>query len=238
MEATDFRSKKTDESEVLLLCLNDCFQTIQPVGRKVVKMTIRELMELVDVAMEDTLPTAKSLMSSGVDVVLEQTVEIDTTVKVYRNGYVACSIGKHVTVFPLHSISETYGYEDICSHDRVNTVSCQDMDCVARLLLEGYDRIDRNCETCYSRKKVSYSAEAEDWSVLADRKDYETDSVNKLFVQELLNLLTDRQKEYIIKYFFEEMQMPEIAAELGISKQAVADGIRLALAKMKKAAGK
>ncbi|NLO89590.1 MAG: YlxM family DNA-binding protein [Clostridia bacterium] len=52
-----------------------------------------------------------------------------------------------------------------------------------------------------------------------------TDRINVLF-DIYGSLLTDKQKELIMMYYFEDLSLAEIAEELGISRQAVFFGLK------------
>ncbi len=196
-------------------------------------MTIKELINLVNVAAEANLPTAKALRESGEEVVLRHIASDGSEVCVYKNGFVTYRVGRHVTVFSVGDVTEDYTFEFVGERKTISAGELEDMDCMVRLIMEGEDRINKNTDVLYGRKKVSYSQEAEDWGVMADTEDQMAKAVDKMFAKSLIGCLTDRQKEYVRRHFFEEEQMKEIGDDLGVSKQAVSDGIRLALAKMK-----
>lgn len=202
-------------------------------GRKVVSMTIKVLLQQVDKAEGEKLPSAKSLRESGVDVVLTHPVGEDTEICVYQNGYVTYRAGCHVTVFPLHDVSGDYTFEFAGERKTVEEKSLDEVDAIVRLVMEGEDRISRNTDVIYGRKKISYSQEAEDWGVMADEVDRIAQTVDRMFAESLMGCLTYRQKVYVRRYFFKDQQMKEIGEALGVSKQAVSDSIRQALAKMK-----
>ena len=189
-------------------------------------MTIKELIDLVNVAAEANLPTAKALRESGEEVVLRHIAGDGSEVCVYKNGFVTYRVGRHVTVFSVGDVTEDYTFEFVGERKTISAGELEDMDCMVRL-------ISKNTDVLYGRKKVSYSQEAEDWGVMADSEDQMAKAVDKMFAKSLIGCLTDRQKEYVRRHFFEEEQMKEIGDDLGVSKQAVSDGIRLALAKMK-----
>ena len=196
-------------------------------------MTIKVLLQQVDRAAEGALPSAKSLRNSGVEVMLQHPVNEDTEICVYQNGYVTYRSGRHVTVFPLHDISGDYTFEFVGERKTISSQKLGEMDAIIRLMMEGEDRISRNTDVIYGRKKISYSQEAEDWGVMADTVDRMEQTVDRMFAESLMECLTERQKEYVRRYFFKDQQMKEIGADLGVSKQAVSDSIRQALAKMK-----
>ncbi len=196
-------------------------------------MTIKELINLVNVEAGVNLPTAKALRESGEEVVLRHVGNDGTEVCVYKNGFVTYRVGRHVTVFSIGDISENYTFEFVGEKKIIPSEELEEMDCIIRLIMEGEDRIERNTDNLYGRKKISYSQEAEDWGVMADTVNRIDQVMDMMFAKTLMNSLTERQKEYVVRYFFEGEQMKDIGTDIGVSKQAVSDSIRSALAKMK-----
>ena len=75
---------------------------------------------------------------------------------------------------------------------------------------------------------------AEDWSELAQE-----DTVLNAFViqeelEELWQLMTERQRMVMKKYYMDQLQEDEIAKELGITQQAVSDTLRKAIRRVRK----
>lgn len=90
------------------------------------------------------------------------------------------------------------------------------------MILEGEDRINRNLETRQQRKSISYSAVSEEWGVLGSLEATVLETaIRKETIQELLGLLTERQKEVVFEYFWEQKSQSEIAEKLGVSHAAV-----------------
>ena len=58
--------------------------------------------------------------------------------------------------------------------------------------------------------------------------------IEKELIKELLQTLTERQKEIIYLYFWEQMNQMDIAKSLGISQQTVAGTIKGSIEIMKK----
>ena len=53
-------------------------------------------------------------------------------------------------------------------------------------------------------------------------------------IAELLDCLTDRQRQIVKLYFFEQLTQQQIADALGIRQQSVTDALRAALKRMRK----
>lgn len=82
---------------------------------------------------------------------------------------------------------------------------------------------------------ISYSVVVEDRKYLIDpRRNCLDDMIEKELIKELLQTLTERQKEIIYLYFWEQMNQMDIAKSLGISQQTVAGTIKRSIEIMKK----
>lgn len=91
-----------------------------------------------------------------------------------------------------------------------------------RLVLEGEDRLSRNHEEKERSWNISYSAISEDWAVMENLAESMMDHlVKQETVAEILQILTDKQKHIIQKYYLQEETQEQISRELGISQQAV-----------------
>ena len=58
--------------------------------------------------------------------------------------------------------------------------------------------------------------------------------VQRDMLSELLDCLTERQREVVTAYFFDGLTQQQIADKLGVSQQAVDNTMRQALKKLKK----
>lgn len=205
-------------------------------------LTLKELRNMVEVAeVQGRVPTARGLMESGTPIVVKEIVDAYTEIVVYRNGLVLYRVGSHATVFPLHPCA---GY----SYDTgIKGSPAQDMTIRAdffeqenwyiRLILEGEDRLAINQDVRMGSKTISYSVVAEDWNVLAV-EDRELERViDRETLKELLQMITDNQRYVVTRYYLEDVAQKEIAAELGVSSQAVSDMIRKAMKRIRKGCG-
>ena len=103
------------------------------------------------------------------------------------------------------------------------------------MILEGEDRINRNLEARQQRKSISYSAVSEEWGVLSSLETTVLETtIRKETMRELLGLLTDRQKEVIVQYFWEQKSQSEIAEKLGVSHAAVSKILTRAINRLRK----
>lgn len=208
----------------------------EPKGRRAVKMlTLRELKQMVEPVDERRrVPTLRAQMESGVPIVVKERLNEQTELIVFANGYVSYRSGRRMTVFPLHSC-RGYHYEMFCGG--VQFIPEEFFDREAwhiRLMLEGEDRLAKNLDVKENRNQVSYSAVSEDWAVLVDAKNNLAEQVvEQEMVEEMLSVLTEKQRAVVIRYYIKEENHREIAADLGISRQAVTDMIAKAIRRIR-----
>lgn len=89
-----------------------------------------------------------------------------------------------------------------------------------RLFLEGgEDRLAKNRETCHKGKVISYHAVSEEWFLLSSLVLPSLEQlIEKEQILELMGLLTERQRDIVILYFYYGETQWEIAKELGITQ--------------------
>lgn len=103
-----------------------------------------------------------------------------------------------------------------------------------RLLLEGEDRLAKNREMCHKEKVVSYHAVSEEWFFLSSPALPPLEQlVEKEQILELMGLLTKRQRDIVILYFYYGETQWEIAKELGITQPTVSQTLMAALRRMR-----
>ena len=103
-----------------------------------------------------------------------------------------------------------------------------------RLILEGEDRLWRNRETREHNNCISYSCISEEWCELADKGQCLLERIiAEETVRELMNLLTERQRQMIHRIYFQQKTQKEVSHELGITVPAVSKCISQAMQKMR-----
>ena len=175
-------------------------------------------------------PTARCLLENGKCVVsMENGREIQLLV--YQEGYALYRIGKYTTVFPVHSCGD-YCYENDGQQICVDASFFERQEWYVRLLLEGEDRLAKNRETCHKGKVVSYHAVSEEWFFLSSPALPPLEQlIEKEQILELMGLLTERQRDIVILYFYYGETQWEIAKELGIT--TVSQTLMAALRRMR-----
>jgi RNA polymerase sigma factor, sigma-70 family len=179
------------------------------------------------------LPTARQLRESGA-VVARERFGGEAEISVYQDGCVLYQVGSRATVFSIRSCGDYFYTSD---GDAVHLPG-QYFDrerWYLRLVLEGEDRLDRNREEKERSRKVSYSAESEEWAVMEDAAEPAIERLARQeTVEEMLQTLTEKQKTVICGYYLQEKTQGQIAEELGISRHAVRDSLLRAVNKIRK----
>ena len=197
-------------------------------------LTLQELKRITDIPKnQGKLPTARQLRESGV-VITKERLGGETEISVYQDGFVLYQTGKYSTVFPLHSCGEYFYISD------GNTVHLPEQffereKWHLRLVLEGEDRLGRNCEERERSRNVSYNAVSEDWAAMADLSESAIEQLARQeTVEEIMQMLTEKQKTVVCGYYLQEKTQGQIAEELGISRHAVRDSLIHAVSKIRK----
>ena len=184
-------------------------------------LTLQELKRIVDVpGFEVKLPTAKQLRSSR-SAIAQKRLGLDSEISAYQSGYALYQVGKHFTVFLLHSCRD-YLYLADGKTVILPEQFFENREWYLRLVLEGEDRLNRNHEEKERSWNVSYSDVSEDWSVMENLAESMLEHLTRQeTVAEILGILSARQKYVIQKYYLQEETQEQISKELGISQQAV-----------------
>lgn len=197
-------------------------------------LTLQELKRITAIPKnQGKLPTARQLRESGV-VIAKERFGGETEISVYQDGFVLYRTGKYSTVFPLHSCGDYFYISD------GNTVHLPEQffdreKWHLRLVLEGEDRLGRNCEERERSRNVSYNAVSEDWAAMADLSEPAIEQLARQeTVEEIMQMLTEKQKTVVCGYYLQEKTQGQIAEELGISRHAVRDSLIHAVSKIRK----
>ena len=200
-------------------------------------MTLKELRELVNMEhAEDRVPSKGMLEKMKAEVIVRERINGDTEIAVYKNGYVLYQAGNGMTVFPIPPC-KSYTYNFVSDKNVLDPELFENENWYIRLMMEGEDRIVDNVRRQENRNSVfSYSDRTEDES--SDLIDRSPGILEKLIQEEMVNeiweLITDKQKEVLYSYYFEEMTQTEIADRLGITQQQACRRLQRTLRRLKK----
>lgn len=92
----------------------------------------------------------------------------------------------------------------------------------------------KNRETCHKGKVISYHAVSEEWFLLSSLVLPPLEQlIEKEQILELMGLLTERQRDIVILYFYYGETQWEIAKALGVSQPTVSQTLMAALRRMR-----
>ena len=201
-------------------------------------LTFRQLREMVGNGTGHKTPTARQLRESGEEPVAVREIGPDGSLSVYPGGYAVYSNGSGTTVVSICECGEyTYrfhdGEDDLPTESRL-LLDGEDWSVV--VALKGEEQIEANLMNRKGDRKGSRQY-VEDWEHI--RVEEEAPEVLDAIIQrdmlsELLDCLTERQREVITAYFFDGLTQQQIADKLGIAKQSVNENLKAAIKKMKK----
>lgn len=201
-------------------------------------LTFRQLREMVGNGAGHKTPTARQLRESGEEPVAVREIGPDGSLSVYPGGYAVYSNGSGTTVVSIGECGEyTYRFHD--GEDGLPTESrllLDGDDWSIAVALKGEEQIEANLMNRKGDRKGGRQYE-EDWEHI--RVEEETPDVLDAIVQrdmlsELLDCLTERQREVVMAYFYDGLTQQQIADKLGVSHQAVDNILKQALKKIKK----
>lgn len=203
-------------------------------------LTLFELKKMVNKAdFKARIPSVKWLVQSGGEIVVRERLDENTEISVYESGYVLYRNGIYATVFPLHTCEE-YIYLSEVDEDFQYPVNILDREnWYIRLMLEGEDRLAHNQDNRMGSKTVSYSAVSEEWAVLGTSGSVLDDLVQRETTTEVLGrilpLMTENQREVMVRMYIDKEEQSAIAEELGVTQQAISDMVRKAKKRVRKA---
>lgn len=196
-------------------------------------MTLQKLKEVTQIPEHEKMPTAKKLKETG-SVVAEKQLENDTWIAAYQNGFALYHACGHSTVFPIHTCG-AYLYVSGSVSSYLPEQFFEKEPWYVRLVLEGEDRLDRNQRAKVQERTVSYSAISEEWEAMGDAGKnplkYLVDRENR---KEILQCLTERQKEAVSLCYFQQKSRKEAAKDLGITSPAVSAILSQAARRLRK----
>ena len=201
-------------------------------------LTFRQLREMVGNGAGHKTPTARQLKDSGEEPVAVREIGPDGSLSVYPGGYAVYSNGSGTTVVSIGECGEyTYRFHD--GEDGLPTESrllLDGDDWSVAVALKGEEQIEANLMNRKGDRKGSRQYE-EDWEhirVEEEAPDVLDAIIQRNMLSELLDCLTERQREVIMAYFFDGLTQQQIADKLGIGRRTVTTTIERSLEKLRK----
>lgn len=210
-------------------------------------MTLQELLVSIPKAAKvERVPSVAQLAREARPVVTD-TMDEETSVTVYSNGFVLYQRGQWVTVYPLHECTD-YTYKNSNVESRVPYAEFRDQPWQVRVLMEGYDRMDHNCDRRREGRAVSIDIDnnQKGWIELSDMGagdalrmiiEREEKAEELEMLRRNLSLLTEKQQKVLFLCVVEGKTRMEVAAEMGTTHQAVTDCLKKSLRRLRKLYG-
>lgn len=187
-------------------------------------LTLRELKNKAETAPSgQKTPIARELRSSR-KLIAERKIGESAGIAACRNGYAVYHAGRDTTVFRIHSCSG-YCYDSGSSPCSIGGRMFDTEAWYLRLVLEGEDRLFRNPASREQGWSVSYSAASEEWCGLYSGYSGAESTLDGIIraetVENLLSMLTERQRRAAVLFYLEQKTERQIAEEPGITAPAV-----------------
>lgn len=210
-------------------------------------MTLEEVLKEIPAARSvKRVPSVIMLAEEGTPVLWDD-LDDDTSATIYSNGFVLYQSGDHATVFPLHDCKD-YEYSGVEEKSFVPYEEFADQPWQIRVFMEGKDRLVHNQRNRGEGRSVSidaYDSEAL-WIELSDQG--EGDPLRIIIEREKrqeemkllyknLSKLTAHQREILLLCVVQGKKREEIAAEMGMTHQAVTDCLTKALRRLRRLYG-
>lgn len=189
-----------------------------------------------------SLPSYRQMEVSGEEIIVCEKVS-DILITVYRNGYVTCRRGKEKTVFRLDDCRDyTYGAALTENEQTVPSNVFENAQWYFRLFIEAEDRLNANYERHLRRYQYSFDDCDNDYCQFLSDNTWEGGNIfqkneKKEQLKKYLKLMTPKQQRVVILYFVYSKGIEEIAAELGVTHQAVSDMLKKAIRRVRKKEG-
>ena len=198
--------------------------------------TLTELINLVPDTSKSPVPTARSLSESQ-QTILFVLCQGNSKLTVYENGYFTYRIGNRVTVQSVHNCTQNVDYVyDNGDRSVLGMEFFANEPFIIRLTLEGERRLEQNQYVRDGSKLLSYDAISQGEAYMVDPHDYTNDvyqSLDKEAILKALRLLTEKQREVVVLYFWYDLSQQEIADKLRVDKSSVRDRLASALNKLR-----
>lgn len=199
-------------------------------------LTLRELKNMAETAPSgQKTPTVRELRSSG-KLIAERKIGESAGIAAYWNGYAVYYAGRDATVFRIHACSG-YCYDSGSSPCSIGGRMFDTEAWYLRLVLEGEDRLFRNLASREQDWNVSYSAESEEWGELYPAYPGAESALDSIIraetVENLLSVLTERQRRAAVLFYLEQKTKRQVAEELGITAPAVSRILAKSLDRMR-----
>lgn len=201
-------------------------------------LTFGELKKITDIPEPGRkTPTAKELRKAA-EPAAEKALRGGAAITAYRSGYAVYSVCRAATVFRIHACGGyCYDHDSGDNPCGIEGTLFDDEAWYLRLVLEGEDRLGRNCGAKGQGQHVSYSSVSEEWGEMASGEEGALERIiRKETVESLLSVLTGKQKLAVRRFYLEQKTKKQIAGELGITAAAVTRILARSVDRMRRSA--
>lgn len=208
------------------------------------KLTLRELLAMISSTAGVSIPTAKALRTSGEPIAVYAVPHF--SISVYPSGFALAVSYKRTTVVRVDECGD-YNYDTLHSElancKKSATPSHIGMDVFwdqpwpVRVTLTAEDQLERNNDGAAWSKNCLHpdvAADVKEYNRSIHGESIEDMAIAKMAKEEMLERLTDKQREAYILYYDEGYTQAEIAEVMGVSQKAVGQHIMLANKKVRK----
>lgn len=208
------------------------------------KMTLRELLTLIAPTAGVSLPTAKALRTSGDPVAVYAVPNF--SISVYPSGFALAVSYKRTTVVRVDECGD-YSYDTLhpelanckksVTPSHIGFEVFLDTAWPVRVMMTAEDQLERNNNGAAWSKICLHpdvAADVKEYNRSVHGESIEEIAIAKMAQEEMLERLTDKQREAYALYYDEGYTMEEIGGMLGISKDAVNDRLHGAVSKVRK----
>lgn len=208
------------------------------------KLTLRELLTMISPTVGVSLPTAKALRESSAPVAVY--VVPNFSMIVYENGFVVAHNTKRLTVIRL-DYCKGYHYDtDLAELARQKNSAAKpdiqfdeflDMPWTVRVMLTAEDRLEENNNNAETRRiseHPQFAADVKQFNRWRHGDSVEDIALGRIRQAEVMEKLTEKQKEVVDLYYREGYTQAEIAEIIGIRRETVLDRLEAALKKIRK----
>ncbi|MBR2282835.1 MAG: sigma-70 family RNA polymerase sigma factor [Ruminococcus sp.] len=208
------------------------------------KITLRELLDITATTAGHPLPTPKALRLSVSPVAVYTTH--DFSMIVYENGFVVAHNAKRHTVFHLDRCKDYHyntAHEDTARQKNSATKpdirfeEFLDMPWTVRVMLTAEDRLEENNNTAEQRRMSEHpqiAADVKQYNKWRYGESVEDIVIGRIMQEEVIEKLTDKQREVFDLYYREGYTLDEVGRTLGIGRKSVSDRLEVALKKIRK----
>ena len=200
----------------------------KPKGAEI--MTLKELQKRIERTGGKDLPTAAWLRAGNSPLAVSREIAKSGKLSVFVNGFALYETEDGSTVFRVDYCGG-YTYFGANTEDTLSEEFFAETDWWVRLVVEGEDRLTHNRNARTEKNTSLYEC---DELVLAAACEFDEEIMLQELVEEVLLLMTPRQREVVKLYYLDELGVEEIASQYGISHQAVSETLSAAKKKVQK----